>query len=67
MENPFKNITRNEKLPDSLKGKVIDDILLIKLSMDMADLGLVKYPEALADIFGALDSPSKKNNKNKNH
>lgn len=54
MSNAFKHIIRNEKLPEKIREKVIDDILLIKLAMDMADLTLIKYPEALSSLLGAL-------------
>ena len=33
MENPFKTILANEKLPETIKQKVMDDVALIKLSI----------------------------------
>ena len=44
MENPFKQILHNEEVPEILRDKVINDISLIKLSIDIADLFVVKYP-----------------------
>lgn len=52
MENPFKTILANEKLPDKLKQKVMDDVALIKLSLEVADLVSVKYPSTLGNFFG---------------
>lgn len=63
MENPFKQIIEHQQVPDVLREKVMDDIRLIKLSLDMADLVAVKYPSSILDIFGA--STIKKNNKKK--
>lgn len=44
MENPFKQILHNEEVPKILRDKVINDISLIKLSIDIADLFVIKYP-----------------------
>lgn len=51
MENPFKSIISNEKLPDIIKARVLDDINMIKLALDIADLLVVKYPDTLGDII----------------
>ncbi len=51
MDNPFKNILTNEKVPEILKDKVINDINFIKLSLDMADLFTVKYPSVVKEFF----------------
>ncbi|AOW21636.1 hypothetical protein [Urechidicola croceus] len=62
MENPFKKILHNEDVPKVLRDKVINDISLIKLSIDMADLFVVKYPEtagSLLTINEKKDSPKK--------
>lgn len=61
MENPFKKIIHNEKLPDSLKEKVVSDISSIKLLLDIADLALIKYPSSLDNLY-QITKPSKKNN-----
>lgn len=47
MRNPFKEILENEQIPEIIRKKVIDDIDLINLSLDMADLFLVKSPDVL--------------------
>ena len=52
MENPFKTIIANEKVPETIKQKVMDDVALIKLSLEVADLVSVKYPNAISSFFG---------------
>lgn len=51
MDNPFKRILHNEELPEVLKKKVLDDVAMIKLTIDMADLFVVKYPNAIGDLL----------------
>lgn len=51
MKNPFKNIVLNEKLPDIIKVRVLDDINMIKLALDITDLLVVKYPDTIGDII----------------
>lgn len=63
MENPFKQIIHNEKLSDTLKQKVLDDIHLINLSLNMADLFTVKLPKTATEL---LDLSDKKKNKKSN-
>ncbi|MGS2761084.1 hypothetical protein [Sinomicrobium sp. M5D2P9] len=60
MDNPFKNIIHDEELPKSLREKVMDDVALIKLSLDMADLIAVKYPLTANEILKIKDKPDKK-------
>lgn len=60
MENPFKNIIQHEELPDKIRERVIDDIALIKLSLDMADLVMVKYPAIVMDIFNTAHQNQQK-------
>ncbi|SNR79144.1 hypothetical protein [Lutibacter flavus] len=62
MENPFKKILHNEEVPKVLRERVINDISLIKLSIDVADLFVIKYPNTIGEF---LDTESKtiKNNK----
>lgn len=70
MRNPFKELLENEKLPDLIKTKVMKDINLINLSIDLADLFLVKNPDIIKTILDdELDlksnvdnSPQLKNN-----
>ncbi len=64
MENPFKQIIENQQVPELLRDKVMNDIRLIKLSLDMADLVAVKYPSSIMDLFS---STTKKDNKKKNN
>ncbi|TCP23683.1 hypothetical protein EV195_108154 [Tenacibaculum skagerrakense] len=70
MDNPFKKILHNEELPKVLKKKVLDDVAMIKLSIDMADLFVVKYPSAIGDLLGGGgaddDKVSNKKKDNKN-
>ncbi|GGZ42165.1 hypothetical protein GCM10007049_39220 [Echinicola pacifica] len=55
MSNPFQDIVSDEKLPEILRQKVIDDINLIKLSIDMADLFMIKSPGVLGTLFDSND------------
>lgn len=64
MENPFKKILHNEELPEVLRKKVLNDVAMIKLSIDVADLFVVKYPNTIADLLGGGKNSSD-NNKNK--
>ena len=56
MDNPFKKILHNEELPEVLKKKVLNDVSIIKLSIDIADLFVVKYPSAIGDLLMGGDS-----------
>ena len=57
MDNPFKKILHNEELPEVLKKKVLNDVAIIKLGIDIADLFVVKYPNTIGDILmGGLAS-----------
>lgn len=57
MDNPFKKILHNEELPEVLKKKVLNDIAMVKLTIDMADLFVVKYPSIVGDLLmGGGDS-----------
>lgn len=59
MENPFKKILHNEEVPQILKEKVLNDVAMIKLSIDMADLFVVKYPSTIGDLLGGGKSNKK--------
>ncbi|HUH34634.1 MAG TPA: hypothetical protein VL022_02260 [Moheibacter sp.] len=61
MKNPFKNIIENQEVPDLLRDKIMDDIRLIKLSLDLADLVAVKYPSSILDILGSTENKKKDN------
>lgn len=56
MDNPFKKILHNEELPEVLKKKVLGDVAMIKLSIDMADLFAVKYPSTIVDLLDGVTS-----------
>ncbi|MHA7944372.1 hypothetical protein ACJOV8_014945 [Formosa sp. 3Alg 14/1] len=56
MGNPFKKVIHNEKLPDLIKKKVLDDINVIKLALDVADLIVIKFPETIGDILKKNDN-----------
>lgn len=51
MENPFKKILHNQEVPKILKEKVLNDVAMIKLTIDMADLFVVKYPNTIGDLL----------------
>lgn len=55
MENPFKKILQDEKLPDYLKNRVIDNLNFIKLSLDVSELYTVKVPQAFGSLIGEKD------------
>ncbi len=64
MENPFKEILSNKELPEVLKQKVLDDVAVIKLTIDMADLFMVKLPSTVVDLMGGgEDKDRSKSNK----
>lgn len=65
MENPFKKIIEHQRVPEILREKVMDDIRLIKLSLDMADLITVKYPSSIMNLIGSATKKNHKNNNNK--
>ena len=60
MSNPFKEILQHQEVPEVLKQKVLNDINIIKLTMDIADLFLVKYPVTIGDFFGSNTTKKKK-------
>jgi len=64
MDNPFKKILHNEELPEVLKSKVLNDVAMIKLSIDMADLFVVKYPNTIIDLMGGGNPQEKKDDNN---
>lgn len=65
MENPFKKILHNEEVPKVLREKVINDISLIKLSLDIADLFVIKYPNTVGEFLDTEKKPIKNNKKEK--
>lgn len=65
MENPFKKILHHEEVPKTLREKVINDIALIKLSIDIADLFAVKYPSTIGEFLITEKETVHKRNNNK--
>lgn len=51
MENPFKKIISNEKLPSLIRERVLSDVASIKLVLDIADLTMIKYPSTIEEIY----------------
>jgi hypothetical protein len=65
MENPFKKILEHQEVPKVLKDKVLGDVAMIKLTLDVADLFVVKYPTAIGSLLTLnekkeLKKPTKK-------
>lgn len=59
MENPFKKILHHEEVPQALKKKVLNDVAKVKLTLDIADLFVVKYPNAIGDLLNGGGSKNK--------
>lgn len=64
MKNPFKKVIYSEKLPEIIKNKVMDDIDIIKLTLDFTDLFTIKYPDTINDFI--KNNKKDRNNNNKN-
>jgi hypothetical protein len=47
-------------LPEYLKGRVIDNLNFIKLSLDVSELYTVKVPEVLGSFLGEVDKEKEK-------
>ncbi|MGG5505630.1 MULTISPECIES: hypothetical protein [unclassified Myroides] len=60
MENPFKKILQDEKLPDYLKDRVIDNLNFIKLSLDVSELYTVQVPKVVEAFMGDVDREKEK-------
>lgn len=65
MENPFKKILHQEEVPKVLKQKVINDIGMIKLTIDVADLFVIKYPNTIESFLTLNTKKDKKKPNNK--
>jgi hypothetical protein len=64
MENPFKKIFEHQEVPKVLKEKVLNDVGMIKLTLDIADLFVVKYPNTIGSLLTLNEKKeSKKPNK----
>ena len=68
MENPFKKILHHEEVPEVLKKKVLDDVGKIQLTLDIADLFVVKYPNTIGDLLngGRMKAIEKEENNEEN-
>ncbi len=51
MSNPFKRMQTTQEVSSILKNKILDDIKMIKYSLDISDLFLMKYPSTVSDCF----------------
>lgn len=51
MSNPFKDILQHQEVPDVLRQKVLNDVGMIKLTLDITDLFVVKYPNTVVDLI----------------
>lgn len=51
MENPFKKIIQEKELPDAIKDKVINNVNLIKLSLELSELFFVSVPDIAFKFF----------------
>ena len=51
MKNSFKKILTNHEVPRVLKNKILDDIGMIRLTFDIADIFLMKYPGTISDYY----------------
>ncbi|WP_192348510.1 hypothetical protein [Algoriphagus sp. Y33] len=51
MKNPFKEILEHDQLPEIIKNRVMKDVNLINLTIDLADLFLVKNPGLFKTVF----------------
>lgn len=57
IENPFKKIIQEKELPEAMKDKVINNINLIKLSLELSELFLVSIPDVM---FNFLETEKEK-------
>jgi len=65
MENPFKKIFEHQEVPKVLKEKVLNDVGMIKLTLDVADLFVVKYPSTMGSLLTLNEKKETKKPKKK--
>ena len=65
MENPFKKIFEHQEVPKVLKEKVLNDVGMIKLTLDVADLFVVKYPNTIGSLLTLSEKKESKKSKKK--
>jgi len=51
MKNPFKEILTKKEVSFNLKNKILDDIHMIKLTYEINDLFLTKFPSTISDYY----------------
>ena len=51
MENPFKKLSKHQKVPKILKERVLNDVGRVKLTLDLTDLFVEKHPETLESVL----------------
>ena len=51
MKNSFKKILTTHEVPKVLKNKILDDINMIRRTLDISDVFLIKYPGTLSDYY----------------
>lgn len=51
MKNPFKEILTSKEVSSNLKNKILDDIGMVNLTYQFADLFLMKFPETISDFY----------------
>lgn len=56
--NPFKKLIQEKELSETMKDKVIDNINLVKLSLELSELFLVNIPDVM---FNFLETEKNKN------
>lgn len=63
MKNPFKQIIEDKELPEAIKEKVVNDINLIKLSLELSELFLVSMPDVMLKFMDTekKDKPDEEN------
>lgn len=64
MDNPFKKILTDEKVPEILREKILNDVAFVKFSLDVADLFAVKYPGTIKELLMTEQEDYSKKNKN---
>ena len=65
MENPFKKIFEHQEVPSVLKEKVLNDVGMIKLTLEVADLFVVKYPNTIGSLLTLKEKKELKKPKKK--
>ncbi|MDR7130859.1 hypothetical protein J2X69_003218 [Algoriphagus sp. 4150] len=67
MKNPFKEILEHDQLPEIIKNRVMKDVNLINLTIDLADLFLVKNPGIFKTVFDNESDSKQEESKSAEH